>query len=45
MNAQMPAPAAKGAPFDPSLSLFQLLDPAVHANPFPFTGASARKRR
>lgn len=30
------APIAAAAPFDPSLSLFQLLDPAVHADPFPF---------
>ncbi|MDB5703762.1 MAG: cytochrome [Sphingomonas bacterium] len=36
MNAQTQIPAAKSAPFDPSLSLFQLLDPAVHADPFPF---------
>jgi pimeloyl-[acyl-carrier protein] synthase len=36
VNAQTPVPAAKSAPFDPSLSLFQLLDPAVHADPFPF---------
>jgi cytochrome P450 len=29
-------PIAAAQPFDPSLSLFQLLDPAVHADPFPF---------
>lgn len=34
MTDQSPIQAA--APFDPSLSLFQLLDPAVHADPFPF---------
>lgn len=28
--------AAAAQPFDPSLSLFQLLDPKVHADPFPF---------
>ncbi|MBR0552700.1 cytochrome P450 [Stakelama marina] len=26
----------KAAPFDPGLSLFQLLEPAVHADPYPF---------
>ena len=36
MTAQTPISADKTAPFDPSLSLFQLLDPAVHADPFPF---------
>jgi hypothetical protein len=36
VNAPTPEPAAKSEPFDPSLSLFQLLDPAVHADPFPF---------
>jgi len=30
------SPIAAAQPFDPSLSLFQLLDPAVHADPFPF---------
>jgi pimeloyl-[acyl-carrier protein] synthase len=30
------APAGAATPFDPSLSLFQLLDPAVHADPYPF---------
>jgi pimeloyl-[acyl-carrier protein] synthase len=30
------APAAIGGAPDPSLSLFQLLDPAVHADPYPF---------
>ncbi|WP_066808088.1 cytochrome P450 [Sphingomonas asaccharolytica] len=34
MTEQSPIAAAQ--PFDPSLSLFQLLDPAVHADPFPF---------
>ncbi|MDB5677543.1 cytochrome P450 [Sphingomonas bacterium] len=34
MTDQTPIKAA--APFDPSLSLFQLLDPAVHADPYPF---------
>ncbi|HEY0413864.1 MAG TPA: cytochrome P450 [Allosphingosinicella sp.] len=28
--------AEKTGPLDPSLSLFQLLDPAVHAEPYPF---------
>jgi cytochrome P450 len=28
--------APEAEPFDPSLSLFQLLDPAVHADPYPF---------
>lgn len=28
--------AEKTGPLDPSLSLFQLLDPAVHADPYPF---------
>ncbi|TPG09657.1 cytochrome P450 [Sphingomonas oligophenolica] len=36
MNAPLTQPIAPSAPFDPSLSLFQLLDPAVHADPFPF---------
>lgn len=36
MNAPLSQPIEKSAPFDPSLSLFQLLDPAVHADPFPF---------
>jgi cytochrome P450 len=31
-----PAPLGAAPPFDPSLSLFQLLDPAVHADPYPF---------
>jgi len=30
------APIKAAAALDPSLSLFQLLDPAVHADPFPF---------
>lgn len=30
------SPIAAAQPFDPSLSLFQLLDPKVHADPFPF---------
>lgn len=34
MNA--PAPAGLDRSTDPSLSLFQLLDPAVHADPYPF---------
>ena len=34
MTEQSPIAAAQ--PFDPSLSLFQLLDPKVHADPFPF---------
>ncbi|MDQ2877458.1 MAG: cytochrome P450 [Pseudomonadota bacterium] len=36
MNARTPDPATPSAGFDPGLSLFQLLDPAVHADPFPF---------
>ena len=36
MTAQTNIPAAGATPFDPSLSLFQLLDPAVHADPWPF---------
>ena len=31
-----PAAIGSAAPFDPSLSLFQLLDPAVHVDPYPF---------
>ena len=34
-SAAAPRPGSRPAP-DPSLSLFQLLDPAVHADPFPF---------
>jgi len=30
------APIGAATPFDPSLSLFQLLDPKVHADPYPF---------
>ena len=30
------APINAAGPFDPTLSLFQLLDPAVHADPYPF---------
>jgi pimeloyl-[acyl-carrier protein] synthase len=36
VNAPSNIPAAAPALFDPSLSLFQLLDPAVHADPYPF---------
>lgn len=36
MTAQTPVSAAGSAMLDPSLSLFQLLDPAVHADPYPF---------
>lgn len=32
----MATQADKTGPLDPSLSLFQLLDPAVHADPYPF---------
>jgi cytochrome P450 len=32
----MASHAEKTGPLDPSLSLFQLLDPAVHADPYPF---------
>ena len=35
MNAPAPKPAVDPSA-DPSLSLFQLLDPAVHADPYPF---------
>lgn len=35
-NPMTAVPAEKPAVADPSLSLFQLLDPAVHADPWPF---------
>lgn len=36
MHAHESAHIATAGPFDPGLSLFQLLDPVIHADPYPF---------